>query len=82
MSDDPTDPYAGMAPADPEIEQLRLGNKLFEHLKNVDTGSAVFRAVNGDALSVADLRAIVVANVFSFRQEADDPDTYAAWSSR
>jgi hypothetical protein len=82
MSDDPTNPYEGYTEPDPIIKQLQHGLKLFEQLKNVEAGSAAIRAVNEGALSEEDLKAIVLAQVFTFRQQADDPDRYARWSSR
>jgi hypothetical protein len=66
---------------DPEIDQLSRGLVLFEQLKNVDSASAALRAVNEGGLSEDDLRAIVLFQVFNFRQQADDADSYGAWSS-
>lgn len=66
---------------DAEMDQLRRGLMLFEQLKNVESASAASRAVNEGALDEADLRAIVLFQVFNFRQQADDPDTFGAWSA-
>jgi hypothetical protein len=62
------------------MKRLQLGLELFEQLKNVESASAAHRGV--ESLSDDELRAIVLFCVFSFRQEADDLDTYGAWSSR
>lgn len=77
------DPMFDRGEIDPEMamDQLGRGVVLFEQLKNVDSASAAARAVNGGALDESDLRAIVLHLVFSFRQQADDSDTYGAWSS-
>jgi hypothetical protein len=68
------------ATVDPILRQLPTGVALFEQLRQLDTGSAVLRAVN-EALSVDELRALALFQVFTWRQQADDSDTYAAWSA-
>jgi hypothetical protein len=78
VPDDPTRPYEGFAEPDPLVAQLQRGVRLFEQLRQIDSASGVIKAVNEGGLDEPDLRAIVLARVFSFRQESESSDDYSA----